>query len=81
MRYWSCPLNPNRDRIIPLRPHTPKWAQIGEKLLLKVRLEVDIEIPAYHYSILLNYLMLFAVQNIRGSFVALTVKARELVCR
>ena len=81
MRYLSCPLNLNRDRIIPLRPHTPKWAQIGEKLLLKVGLKVDIKNPAYQYSILLNFLMLFAFQNIRGSFVALKVKAQELVCR
>ena len=30
VRYWSCPLNRNRDRIIPFRAHLLKWAKTWE---------------------------------------------------
>ena len=31
VRYWSCPLSRNQDRIIPGRPHMPKQAQTCKK--------------------------------------------------
>ena len=39
VRYWSCPLSRSRGRIIPCRPHMPKWAQTCEKSLPHVGLE------------------------------------------
>ena len=37
--YWSCPLNGNRDRIIPLWQHMPMWAEVCEKILSTVGLK------------------------------------------
>ena len=39
VRYWSCPLSRNRDRIIPHRPSMLKWAQTCEKSVTKAGLE------------------------------------------
>ena len=36
VRYWSCPLSRNRDRIILHRRSMPKWAQTYEKILSQV---------------------------------------------
>ena len=36
VRYWSCPLSQNRDRIIPNQPSMPKWAQTCEQILSQV---------------------------------------------